>query len=51
MLSLPIYALPIIVLGCIAAGFVVGLLIERKHWNDLIEAGVLPRPQRPRRPD
>lgn len=51
MLSIPVFVLPLIALGCIAAGFAFGKLHERLSWNQLVEAGILPRPRsaRPRR--
>jgi len=27
-------------------GYVIGVLRERKSWNDLIDAGILPAPRR-----
>lgn len=38
-----------IAIGCVAASFFAGRLLERKRWNDLIEEGILPRPSGARR--
>lgn len=45
MLTLPAYALPLIVIGCLGAGVTFGILHERLRWNELIEKGILPRPR------
>lgn len=44
-MTLPAYALPLIVVVVGAACFFAGLLIERMAWNDLIKRGVLPKPR------
>ena len=40
-------AMPILVLiivGMLITGLMMGTLVERLRWNDLIQRGILPRP-------